>query len=94
MEKNLKTKLDKLLVEGHIDIDEYKHIIASINKKRVNKSDNKKIIIFSIILLIIAAIIYGYLDFIRFQKIKKQQELQEELQYDIDQANRGFFNYP
>jgi len=31
MKRNIKIKLDKLLAEGHIDTDEYKHIVGTLH---------------------------------------------------------------
>ncbi len=75
--KNFKDKLDKLLVEGHIDTDEYKQMINSLNKKPIKKS-NKAIIFFIIILSII------YAAFLAYQKIKLQQKMQEDQQIEYE----------
>ncbi len=75
--ENFKDKLDKLLVEGHIDTDEYKQMINSLNKKPIKKS-NKAIIFFIIILSII------YAAFLAYQKIKLQQKMQEDQQIEYE----------
>jgi len=92
VERNIKIKLDKLLAEGHIDTDEYKHMVASISKKKPNKSNNKKIIIISVILLIIYGFFSAYQDFKTHQKIEEQQQFQNEINQAIQ--NGGLFDNP
>lgn len=82
IDKNLKAKLDELLIHGHIESEEYKQIIASSTDKSTDNKSNKKIIIFSIILLLI----YGI--FITYQKAEAHQKMEKEqmIQFDINQA--------
>jgi len=81
--KDIKNKLDELLIQGHIDSEEYKHIVTSLTEKTTKKSSNKKIIIFSVILLLIYVIFSTYQDI----KVHEKIEFERMMEYNIGHTN-------
>lgn len=103
IDKDIKAKLDERLINGEIDTEEYNRIfkllsqngkkeyLHSSSQNHIHRTSNKKIIWFSIAVLII----YGI--FATYQDIKAREKLEQErmLQYDIERAiQKGTFNIP